>query len=814
MVAMAIAMLCGMPATAAGAASPGVVSGQVDSMVVSGGRISAEGWLASSNPDDRFVSISLHLDEIKVFDGSMERFDRPDVPAATGNAAWLRSGWRVQGGLPWRLRPGRHRLYARARLEDGRTADVPIKSSLATIDVKESSVRGIRGADLALACLAACAALLVFAFWRAEALALAARRVTGRTVPAALVFASALLAAFFALVALGITGSSIAAGTRSVPFIQTDGVALLGHPRVIRGDEWLLLSPLAIAQANHVPRFPVVNANLGEDGQNMLIVGMTGAPVLHPTAIAKPATWGFFFLDLRRALSWYWQFPVFACLFAMWGVVAVLTRAPWRESFVAALLFSMSCYAAAWSNWPAYAVFFACSAFLSLVGILQQGKTPFRLACGLALGLSSAGVFFMLYPPWQVSLGSLFLALTIGYVLRERAHVAIDRIALSAFALALAVPATLVAWWWHDAHPAIQAMLATIYPGQRHELTGGGMPLGELLRGFANFATLPQDNPRYTNQSESASFYYLFLPLVVATLRRRFDWVVAALSAAVVGILCFMLFGIPLWLAKATMWARVPPTRADLALGVGVLLLSVVVVLRDKAEDRSRRRSMLAAAAAIAWAAIVFVALRQLGPGLMEDLGSVRLALVLLATATAGYFLAMRDARPFLALALAASIATTWSFNPVSVAPNRVALEPQLAAVPRAGRVVSLDSNVPAMYLLAAGIGVANGGFYYPPRSMWSRLDPRGEKAPVWNRYQHLNFAAGAAEAPAYFRVEQSALDAVTVTLDPARFDFTRLGVDLVTSPSVHEPQLRTNVSLVFVSAGDGWSWFRVDRAH
>lgn len=43
----------------------------------------------------------------------------------------------------------------------------------------------------------------------------------------------------------------------------------------------------------------------------MLVVGMTGVPVAHISAVAKPATWGFFLFDLRQALAWYWWFPFF-----------------------------------------------------------------------------------------------------------------------------------------------------------------------------------------------------------------------------------------------------------------------------------------------------------------------------------------------------------------------------------------------------------------------------------------------------------------------------------------------------------------------
>ena len=57
-------------------------------------------------------------------------------------------------------------------------------------------------------------------------------------------------------------------------------------------------------------------------------------------------------------------------------------------------------------------------------------------------------------------------------------------------------------------------MLATAYPGQRDVVVGGSMYIPELLRGFTNLVTLYNLIPLYANESEIASFYYMFLPLL------------------------------------------------------------------------------------------------------------------------------------------------------------------------------------------------------------------------------------------------------------------------------------------------------------
>ena len=245
-----------------------------------------------------------------------------------------------------------------------------------------------------------------------------------------------------------------------------------GKDQPVRSDEWLVLTPLAIAQYNHRPKFPVVNQNLGEDGQNMLIVGMVGVPVAHISSIAKPAIWGFFLFDLKRALSWYWCFPIFACLFALWGVVALLLPEDWRSSFLIALWFSLSPYVAAWSHWPAYTVFFPSLALLSAIAILKSHSKYLLPVWSCILGMSLAGFILVLYPPWQISLAYLFLALAMGIVVRDKLYRNFNKTKWAFYGIAIVI-AGLILWkWWSDAHQAIRFMLATVYPGQRSAEVG------------------------------------------------------------------------------------------------------------------------------------------------------------------------------------------------------------------------------------------------------------------------------------------------------------------------------------------------------
>ncbi len=603
-----------------------------------------------------------------------------------------------------------------------------------------------------------------------------------------------LLLLFAALVGAGITGSSVQMYLDQPGFIESDAKVLLGENRLIRADEWLVVTRMAIGQQNHRPPRPVVNTNLGPDGQNMLVVGMSGVPVAHLSAFAKPATWGFFAFDLRRALAWYWWLPPFGCLLALWGVMAVLVPGRWRLGLTTAAVFTSSGYVIAWSNWPAYAVLFPAAAFWLLFQLPRVVGIWRLVAWAASFGLSLAGFVLVLYPPWQITLGCLFGALTVAVLIRDRWWTRITPPRIAALFGSAAVVALICASWWLDAQPAIDAMQATLYPGQRKTIAGGGMDLFMSVRGFLNAHTL-YFNDGVLNASEASSFLNFFpvaaAALLVTAAKGRFSpsAVDVALLLFCIWALWFQLVGFGPWLAESSLWGRVPPGRVDLSLGLAsVLWCSVRLGLADIGSV-PRLPSWVSVAIALAWAAVVTVlSLRSpevaFGPlpswlWFALPLGVFALSLALLA----------RDSKAFLGGLLVANVLTTFAFNPVVRAPTFVRATPalleQMGQQRRPTLVVGYLTGASAW--LAAGLPTVNGVFYYPPRSLWHALDPDHAQEPVWNRYQHLAFepmAAGAVGSADAYRLEKKGDDAVRVAFDPDRFDFRLAKAGWVLAPA------------------------------
>lgn len=642
---------------------------------------------------------------------------------------------------------------------------------------------------------------------------ISARLKIGMSEPTA--FSLCVVLVFLLFTALGLTGSSLNLGLRNTPFVDADMTRIWGHERPIRSDEWLVLTPMAIAQHNHTPRYPVLNTSLGLDGQNMLVVGMAGVPVAHVSALAKPATWGFFVFDLKRALAWYWWFPAFGCFLALAHLLNALSPGRWRQGFLFALLFVAAPYAVAWSFWPAYAVFFPSVALLCLLKILSARSTWLLLPLGVLTGLALAGFVLLLYPPWQVSVGYVFIALLAGLVWRDRLYRGIRLEHLLAILLAVLIAGIVLVSWWLSAQDAIHAMMRTVYPGQRHIEVGGDIPWHMLLKGFTNLVALQYAEDTSVNQSEIASFPYYLLPLAALFfMRARHGGLTAvevALAVMASLILIYMLIGIGTTLSTYSLWSYVTAKRADLALGLtSILLTRLMITPARPLSVRHESQAFIAWSVALIWTALVYDSFRAIeGSALSASGTSITLGLTLIVLASS-YFMLTRQTAAFLGLNLGLSLAATLGFHPLSIAPTNVSASASTSepALP----VLTLGSQIPAMMLAASGRQVVNGIFYYPQPTLWKRLDPDGLQVERYNRYQHLIFLS----RPSInndIRIEVPQPDVVNVLVSTRHLDFTRTGAGLVVAPDSDKPQLSLNPTLSLQHSEKGWSWFRVHAA-
>lgn len=638
----------------------------------------------------------------------------------------------------------------------------------------------------------------------------------------------ALLFVFVALVSAGITGSSLSQGLIYSGVLENQTSLLFGtKPRAIRSDEWLVFTPMAIGQLKHQPPFPVINENLGPDGQNMLVVGMTGVPVVHISTIGKPATWGFFFLGLKQALAWYWWLPIFGSLLSLWGVIYAAFKVNWLPGLGLASLIVLSPYMTGWSYWPAYTVMFPSLALLSVLKIFWSDKLYFRLFWAISLVVALTGFFLVLYPAWQIPLAYLYTSIFFAIFIRDRLWVNWSREKSFLILAVVLISLTIIFLWWVDAKEAIVSMTQTIYPGQRSEVRGGDVPGWFLVKGLIAPWTMFVDIPG-TNQSESASLFYFFVPLLalfVLVLRYPNRALILPLSILVfiVVVLLYQYYGFEQLLAKYSLWGRTTGKRSDLALGVAqyLFLASMMGYLSNKNVCKLAMPSEI-----MAWCVAIFTAILTLYWTSILPLDwvknpSFRCAqfVALFTSGVGAYFLITKQFKLFVLLIISPSLLVAIAFNPVLVGPKTIVPLPVLDSAGQVssssvlnaqGRVLVVGSQVPAMMLFASGVPVLNGVHYYPQSTIWRTLDPLGSDINLYNRYQHLIFFVQDIPGVRAHKIINPSLDVVHVVLDGKRFNFSTLPVrQILVNPS-DEEHLRENKSLQYVGKVGAMILFRI----
>jgi hypothetical protein len=581
----------------------------------------------------------------------------------------------------------------------------------------------------------------------------------------------------------------------------------MGQPRWIRWDELTIATPLALAQLSHKPRFPVINTNIG-DGQNMLVAPHW--PVLHVLTLARPATWGYFLLGAQRGLAWHWWFQVFGCFTVLYLLLDVILKGRKGLAAFGAFWFCGSAYVVCWSLWPAQLTFFGALSCLAAYHLLKSEKLPVQLLSALLFGLGLAGFVMFIYPPWQVSLAYLFLMIFGGLFVRDKLYLSfrpITQARLFCVAGAVLVACGMIGWFvlicWSD----FQLMSETVYPGRRVSL-GGDYPFALIFKGLYNYYTiydgsLPQP---LLNQSESASFYYLFPAVLVALVlsnrfRKAFDIVGWLLAVFMLLMLVFFLAGVPESVATTTLMSYVTPRRGEVALGLASILLCTYALSLSKSLNQGAQSRWTKV---MPWAAGTVVTLLFVlhGSAFTAAVGQYRTVNVVLAFSTIGGllsgFLLSGWSKPFYVLMGIVIVLTTATFNPLCTNLDHIYKSEVAEQIVRLNNEatdrplwLSYGSVHPGILVTALG-GRSLAGVHWPPQlSLWKELDPVGGYLPVYNRYAHFQLTFEPNELRIAF--DKTGEDSYNVRISPNNAIVTSRGARYVLAMGNVQAQVKAS---------------------
>jgi hypothetical protein len=530
---------------------------------------------------------------------------------------------------------------------------------------------------------------------------------------------------------------------------------LLFKPEKIRVDEWWTVTPSMLAQARHVPPFPIANENLG-GGRAPLLMSV---PVLYYTTFFRPQLWGFFLFDFEHGFSFYWCCKVFGLLFAWaWLMQQVGIKSRAIVTFGTAWLF-FSSFMQWWFSSPAMLPeMLACWAMMTgcaLIFFSSSKRGPLVLAfCGFVF--FGANFVLCLYPGFQVPLLYVTAAILIGKSFEGRSAndwragkgLAILGVALLALGLLL-VP------FYRDVRETLDTVAHTYYPGifRNH---GGGLSLFQLFSGVLGFFESEQKPPTgYNNICEASNFYPLWVPVmlmltVVACWRRiGIPPLIIALATAIIVTSIYCLVPVPVWLAHGSLLAFSDESRILLGLGVANILLCCVFF------DSMGERILTDRIVPIVFACLcIGVAILAIG----SHVDHTRFVLLALANAVIiGLFFWERARSGFLVSFAALIVMNGAPINPVMRGLSALVQSPAFAVIDRLhradadGRWLVYEKLEYAQLVKATGAEVLNGAKIVPDLDLMRQLDPDGRYESIYNRYANVRLYLPDGPEPVWF---------------------------------------------------------------
>lgn len=656
--------------------------------------------------------------------------------------------------------------------------------------------------------------------------------------------------AVLAAVLLDVSGSSVGMWAQALGN-GTDAGTLLGVPRGVRSDEWLVSTPFALSQG-HVG-YAALSSLVRGTATDMTMT--YGQPAWAIPTLFRPFLWGYLVLGGSCGLAFFWAARNAALLTVTFELARVVTRDRRALSLAVALVVAFSTQVQWWFavNSVVELLVFGQGLVLALRAYLRAASdgasAPCRWGLGALLAWMCGGYLFALYPAWQVSLFYVFAAMGVWVLVDWRRKVregTARPVAASRLVVPVACPLLVVAalagaalWLSRD---MVAATAASVYPGTRFE-TGGH--LGALPFSYAQSLLSAAGTPgslwegEATNASEQATMVTLLpLPLVLGAWRalRRRDALCRCLCVADLFLLAYGYLGFPAWLSRVTLMSNVPDYRLALALGLAnVVLLARCLACADEpvandsaaggegrlasrvgpssagARAATSRPSVGFAVLAFAAGACALAAARLV---VRPSVPLVERAMLVALACAAALLLACRlvlgaDVRRALLVASLLCLVPGGLFvNPVQHGVAALVESPQAQMVERVSDadpgLWAADAPVGGQLCAAVGAASLNSVNTYPDFARWHLIDPGGANEGAYNRYAHIYLAL--TYGPTTYAVPQGDVLRVDLNVD----DLRRLGVRYFLSELDYDGVSTGSTSLARIDAAGTWSVYRV----
>lgn len=524
---------------------------------------------------------------------------------------------------------------------------------------------------------------------------------------------------------------------------------LLGEERAIRSDEWLVQSPMMLAQTQGEDAYKIYNKNIAQGTCNMLMVS---APVKDIVIIAKPLMWGFILFGQEYGFSFYWILKIIAIIMVSIEIVLKITKKDNLLSLVGGLLLAIAPAMMWWFSSAIADGYIYGMASVILFGYYMNNldwKLWKKIAIGIGLLICIPGFAFVLYPAFQIPFAFLMAIFMLNdFIPNMKKLTKKDYIIMSVTLIAIfGIIARYLLLCLND----MKTMMSTVYPGNR-AVIGGDFTIDRFISYFANIFFPYTDS--IGNQCEPSSYIYPFIGLIILMIyslknikQEKKDstfklWI--SLVALYIIYLIWEFVGFGELLSKLTFMSMSPTPRTHVVVGIIGTLLTIIMIKKIDRKQIFTKLQLVVISFCVML--VCYVLIKNSSYSTFFTYVKLEIFMVMMFAIT--YFLITGNKKAWCYVMCIVAVVAGLTVNPISrgispITNTEISKVIQEIKKEDENALWVGNSNISGQYLIANGINCLNGVNSYPNFKWLNTVDPEGKYNEVYNRYAHIHIKFG-----------------------------------------------------------------------
>lgn len=558
------------------------------------------------------------------------------------------------------------------------------------------------------------------------------------------------LAIFIVMVLFKINFSSLDIWIQHLNEDESLKSTLIGSPKAIRTDEWVVYTPLMLAQAQNNEWYAQYNSNVEQGNYNMMINNL---PVFNITIISHPLQWGFLLFGMEYGYSWYWSMKIILLFLVSIEIMLIITKKDEILSLAGGILLALAPCMMWWLSTSVVDAYIYGIAIIVLfyyyMDNIEKYNTKNKLLIALGMIIAIPGFAMTLYPAYQIPLAYMIACfIIIKFIDNFKKIKKYDYfIMICTLVISLIIVGYFILVSWND----IQIEMNTVYPGARFE-TGGNFTISNFVQYFTNIYLPWNQAVADTNACEVSTYIYPFAGTIILLIytfikqknNLKDNKLLIGLSLIFVLLLIWCFIGFPKILAKISLLYNSQAERTGLVMGlIGTIICFLLLAKYKENEVFSKLKSFLISLIIMI---IAFIILKN--SEYYDYFSMIKLEIALVIFFVMTYALLSTNKKIFSVVVIFVAIISGALVNPITKDIKiftKTNIYKEIKRIDHENSdalwIGSTGSN--AQYLIASGVNTLNGVNPYPNFKWLNEIDPDRVYENVYNRYAHISIDLG-----------------------------------------------------------------------